>query len=284
MLYQPLVGMVIVGVTVCGVVSLAAVPGHVAAWRIGAEGESATARALAPLVADGFIVLHDRLIPGSRANIDHIVIGPPGVAVVESKSYSGRLKVRGGEVFVGGRRMTSQTVEEAKREALAVTVALADELERRRLIVRPILCVHRADLPFFGASPQGVPIVSSRGLVKLLRKAPARLTREEVVELAGIANDRLRPAARPVPALEQRPLAVEATALAQSAPAPSHLLPITDAEDERFMPPVRRAHLQAAREAQARATNRRLYWTRKGLLQGQAPATIPTKSDRRTGK
>src|SRR5918995_4523079 len=50
------------------------------AWRRGAVGERRTARLLAPLERHGWAVLHDLAIPGSKANIDHLVIGPGGVA------------------------------------------------------------------------------------------------------------------------------------------------------------------------------------------------------------
>jgi hypothetical protein len=45
--------------------------------------------------------------------------------------------------------------------------------------------------------------------------------------------------------------------------------------DERFLPPVRREHLRLAREARARATDKRIYWTRRGLADGTAPPTVP---------
>jgi len=112
-------------------------------WATGASGEALTARALEQLKVNGFVILHDRLIPGTSANIDHIVIGPPGVAVVETESYSGRLRVRGNDVYAHGYRGTWKTVGEAKRQAAAVSVALGGELQRQRLTVRPLLCVHR---------------------------------------------------------------------------------------------------------------------------------------------
>lgn len=56
-----------------------------------------------------------------------MVIGPPGICVVETKSFGGTLKICGGEIYVGGRRKTGM-IEEAKREALAVQIALADEM------------------------------------------------------------------------------------------------------------------------------------------------------------
>jgi Nuclease-related domain len=44
----------------------------------GAVGERRTAGLLALLERQGWAVLHDLAIPGSAANIDHLVIGPGG--------------------------------------------------------------------------------------------------------------------------------------------------------------------------------------------------------------
>jgi Nuclease-related domain len=57
------------------------------AWRQGAAGERRTARLLSPLQQQGWAVLHDLAVPGSRANLDHLVIGPAGVFVIDSKQY-----------------------------------------------------------------------------------------------------------------------------------------------------------------------------------------------------
>ena len=56
------------------------------AWRCGAAGERRTARLLAQLERHGWVVLHDLAVPGSRANIDHLAIGPGGVFVIDSKA------------------------------------------------------------------------------------------------------------------------------------------------------------------------------------------------------
>lgn len=50
--------------------------------RLGAEWERYTARMLEPLEAAGWHVLHDRRLPGSRANLDHVLVSPCGTAVV----------------------------------------------------------------------------------------------------------------------------------------------------------------------------------------------------------
>lgn len=58
-------------------------------WEAGAEGEELTARLLQPLESEGWTILHDRSIPGSAANLDHLLIGPSGqVIVIDSKHWS----------------------------------------------------------------------------------------------------------------------------------------------------------------------------------------------------
>jgi hypothetical protein len=48
---------------------------------------------LARLERQRWAVLHDLAVPGSRANLDHLVIGPGGVFVIDSKQYRGRLQL-----------------------------------------------------------------------------------------------------------------------------------------------------------------------------------------------
>jgi len=63
------------------------------AWKIGAEGEQRVAEVLAEVVE--IEVLHDRLMPRSRsANIDHIVVGPSGVFIIDAKKYKGKIETR----------------------------------------------------------------------------------------------------------------------------------------------------------------------------------------------
>lgn len=55
-------------------------------WKYleGIAAERATAQELAPLIAKGCAVYHD--IPGDKFNLDHVVIGPGKVFMVEAKS------------------------------------------------------------------------------------------------------------------------------------------------------------------------------------------------------
>src|SRR3954471_8847797 len=90
------------------------------AYERGADGEERTAQALAMLPASGWFVLHDVRWPGKRfANIDHVVIGPGGGFVIDSKAWSGRVEVRDGVLRQSGYKRES-AVAEAAEAAMAV--------------------------------------------------------------------------------------------------------------------------------------------------------------------
>jgi hypothetical protein len=64
------------------------------AWATGAAGEQQLGRLLDALASDGLIaVLHDRALPRSRANLDHLVVAASGVWVIDAKKYRGRVEV-----------------------------------------------------------------------------------------------------------------------------------------------------------------------------------------------
>lgn len=64
------------------------------AWAKGASGERHVATCLGRVLGKDVALVHDRRIPGTRANIDHIAIGPTGVYVLDAKNVSGRVEVR----------------------------------------------------------------------------------------------------------------------------------------------------------------------------------------------
>lgn len=55
-------------------------------YRLGYEGEIAVGQELNQLMRDGYYVYHD--FPAGKFNIDHIVVGSPGVFAVETKARS----------------------------------------------------------------------------------------------------------------------------------------------------------------------------------------------------
>lgn len=45
-------------------------------------------------VVEGVIALHDRRVPGTKGNIDHLAVGPGGVYIVDAKRYEGKVERR----------------------------------------------------------------------------------------------------------------------------------------------------------------------------------------------
>ncbi len=73
-------------------------PAYIGRWRQGADGERATARALRTLTKCGWRLVHD--IQTERGNLDHVLVGPAGVFLLEMKNLSGILSVQGGVLTV----------------------------------------------------------------------------------------------------------------------------------------------------------------------------------------
>lgn len=115
------------------------------AWKVGAEGEERVAEVLDPV--PGIEVLHDRRVPGSQANIDHLAVGPRGVFVIDAKKYKEgsliEVRDKGGllrsdlRLFVGGRDRT-KLVDGVRSRMDVVRTALGDEFEL--LPVHGVLC------------------------------------------------------------------------------------------------------------------------------------------------
>jgi hypothetical protein len=147
------------------------------AWRRGAEGEERAGRRLEKLLqGSGVELLHDRRLPGSRANIDHLAVGPTGVTVIDTKRWRGRVRVRDGRLWVAGSDRT-RIVEGVRRQIEVVRLGLATCSD---VPVSGAICWIEVDgLPWLAKlSLDGVPIDGPRRVARALRKAgpvpPAR--------------------------------------------------------------------------------------------------------------
>jgi hypothetical protein len=160
------------------------------AWRRGAAGERRTARLLDPLQRHGWAVLHDLALPGSRANLDHLVIGPGGVFVVDSKQYRGRLQLDPTGRLWHGRYPLAPTLRAVSFEADQAAQILADPQ-----VMVPIVAVHGAQVPWGMVVIDGVRVVAARRLPSMLHALPAVLGPERVADLANQARVRLHAAA-----------------------------------------------------------------------------------------
>jgi len=161
-------------------------PTHEAVWARGAGGEEHVAVVLQNRLRPEAIVLHDRRIPRTRSNIDHIAVAPSGVWVIDTKRYKGRVAVQAplfgkAKLTIAGRDQTKLIDGLAKQVAL-VTGAMTTIAPG--VPVHGALCIVEADLPVLGTTTfRGFPLLHPRPLAK-------RINRGEV-----LPADRVRPTA-----------------------------------------------------------------------------------------
>ncbi len=69
-------------------------PQSTTAWAKGASGEIRLAKRLDRDLDGIATVLHDRKVPKTRGNLDHLVVAPTGIWIVDAKNYSGEVECR----------------------------------------------------------------------------------------------------------------------------------------------------------------------------------------------
>jgi Nuclease-related domain len=156
-------------------------------WRRGAQGERRTARLLRRLARVGFVVFHDVAVPGFQANVDHLVIGPTGVFVIDSKQWTGNVHQGADGLIWHNHYRLDRTLETVRWEAETIGRMLGTR-------AAALLCVHGAHVQGGGVDAQGVAIVPAQ----LLRSALGQdrvLSDVDVTVLATTAWTSLRPTA-----------------------------------------------------------------------------------------
>ncbi len=149
-------------------------PQSTTAWDTGALGEERLGKGLDRLASDRVRMLHDRLIPRSKANIDHLAVTTSGVYVIDAKKYKGRphLKVDGGlfrprvERLLIGSRDCTKLVDGVLKQVDVVRSFLDDDVR-----VHGVLCFVEADWPLLGGAftTRGVDVLWPKKLYPKLQ-------------------------------------------------------------------------------------------------------------------
>lgn len=81
-------------------------------WIAGGRAEERVGEELEGLRAHGFYVFHDVAFPGV-GNVDHVVLGERGFFSIETKSHSGHVTARSGQLLRNGRPFEKDFVKQA---------------------------------------------------------------------------------------------------------------------------------------------------------------------------
>jgi hypothetical protein len=173
-------------------------PQSTRAWAKGSKGERRVAAYLVKSMGERAVLLHDRKVPGTRGNIDHLAIAASGVWVIDAKNYRGQVEHRdkGGwfktdyHLYVGGRDR-SKMADGLGWQIEAVRVALAGA----DVPVHGVLCFIEAEWSFFAKPFQhkGVWVTWGKKLAEMIA-APGHLSAADVTSIA----ERLATALPPV--------------------------------------------------------------------------------------
>jgi hypothetical protein len=175
-------------------------PQSTRAWATGSAGEQLLAERLLRGVGDRAVLLHDRKVPGTRGNIDHLAVAASGVWVIDAKSYRGLVERRdiGGwfrtdyRLYVGGRDRTN-LAQGLGWQIEAVGRALSDP----EVPINAALCFIEAEWRMFSKPfvQDGVWVTWAKKLAEMIA-APGPLERDVVLRIAGRLAIALPPAAR----------------------------------------------------------------------------------------
>lgn len=158
--------------------------------RRGDSGEDAVRALLAPMAGEGWHLLHRRQWPGTpRADIDHLLVGPGGVVVLDTKAWRGDVRVEGGRLWQG-----QDGGGEAVDKLVAQVHAVEDVLAPHGLAPLEVV----GGLVFVG-QPLGLVLLGrahllgADHLLRWLRARGRRLDPDAVIALAAVLSDAVPP-------------------------------------------------------------------------------------------
>ena len=156
----------------------------------GADAEVVVAQLLRGLPKE-YHVFHDLVFEGF--NIDHVVIGPTGVFIVETKSHRRKVSAKGEALLLNGRAFEKPILNQAWSEAFTLRDRLP-QINRKPCSVQPILCFPNAFIEVQGPV-KGVIVVSRQFLLRVMTgRRAVTLSQPQILQLV----DALKLSASPV--------------------------------------------------------------------------------------
>lgn len=149
----------------------------------GAYAEEVVAEILKDLPV-GYHAFHDLAFDGF--NIDHVVVGPGGIFLVETKSHSGKVDARGENLLLNG----NVPEKDFLKQTWSQTYQLRDFLKNktfREWSVKPVLCFTRAFVKV-RQPVKGITVVNKGYLKKYILQQQHDLTFDEIEVISKILS------------------------------------------------------------------------------------------------
>jgi hypothetical protein len=156
-------------------------------------------------------VLHVVPVDDSGKDIDHLVIGPPGVFAITTENFPGQeIKVNGDFLAVGSQRYDDISIARELGQGAAEVLSAATG---RPVTVHPLLVVVTPTKLALRRPPEGANVLASRQLVHYLDRLEPMLDGAEVALISDVADRDMTWKAAPGPAQDTQQLTQDFTAL-----------------------------------------------------------------------
>jgi hypothetical protein len=156
-------------------------------------------------------VLHVVPVDDSGKDIDHLVIGPPGVFAITTENFPGQeIKVNGDFLAVGSQRYDDIS---RARELGQSAAELLGAVAGRPIEVHPLLVVVTPTKLVLRQQPEGANVLGSRQLLHYLDRLDGTLDGVEVAFISDVADRSTTWPAAPGPAEDVQQLTDDFTAL-----------------------------------------------------------------------
>jgi hypothetical protein len=156
-------------------------------WYLGALGEIVVAEKLERL-GDGWRVINAVPVGAAGSDIDHVVVGPAGVFTINTKAHANKKVWAAGQALrINGFKQDyiRNSQHEAARASKLLTTAVG-----RPVVVTPLIVMVGISELNYGVRRPEVDVVTSRGIVRNLRRRKPVLSPAEVTEIADVASRR----------------------------------------------------------------------------------------------
>lgn len=152
----------------------------------GAKGEEWVAHELAFLGPE-FAVFNGLRLGGGSENFDHIIVGPAGISVVETKNWKGSVEFRNGRLYADGKEPSRPPLRQVKA-ATAELVTFLDESGCGAIPVHSVLCFLGTRIPEAVMNVNGVVVCTGDRLADVLQETfdqpvPEPLREQVIAEL-----------------------------------------------------------------------------------------------------
>ena len=159
-------------------------------WARRAESAERVRRLEDLLAGSGVRLLNERRVPGARATVDHLAVGPRGVTVIVAVYEKGRARVVDGRLLIDGEDRTT-LVRDLMRQVEVIRLGLAASPS---IPVNGAICWVEPDgLPRLRKLELGgILIDGPRAIAEELRR-PGSVSAKRARQIAGVLDRRLPP-------------------------------------------------------------------------------------------